>query len=258
MPVIYEPKGKAREYSPLACNLYLACTHNCRYCYAPKALGKKPEEYFQPPYPRKDVLKKLEDELKGLEFDRQIMLSFIGDIYCDTADRGETARGALELFLEYKAPVAILTKGGSRCLKDIDLFQKFGDKIQIGATLTFWSDEKSLVWERGGARPEDRLEALKTLKESNIRTFASFEPVIEPKESLMAMKKSLDADCVDFYKIGKLNNYYDLDKNVDWPLFLKKSLELIRPFGKKIYIKHDLRLAAAGVELLPGEDDPGF
>ena len=27
MPVIYEPSGKAREYSPLACNLYLSCTH---------------------------------------------------------------------------------------------------------------------------------------------------------------------------------------------------------------------------------------
>ena len=34
MNVIYEPKGRAREYSELACNLYRGCTHGCRYCYA--------------------------------------------------------------------------------------------------------------------------------------------------------------------------------------------------------------------------------
>ena len=31
MPVIYEPKGKAREYSPYACNLYIGCSHRCQY-----------------------------------------------------------------------------------------------------------------------------------------------------------------------------------------------------------------------------------
>ena len=28
MNVIYEPKGRAREYAPLACNLYMGCTRN--------------------------------------------------------------------------------------------------------------------------------------------------------------------------------------------------------------------------------------
>ena len=35
MSIIYQPKGKAREYSPLAANLYLGCNHGCKYCYAP-------------------------------------------------------------------------------------------------------------------------------------------------------------------------------------------------------------------------------
>ena len=35
MNAIYEPKGAAREYAELACNLYTGCNHGCLYCYAP-------------------------------------------------------------------------------------------------------------------------------------------------------------------------------------------------------------------------------
>ena len=37
MPIIYEPRGKAAEYSPLAANLYAGCGHGWLYCYAPAA-----------------------------------------------------------------------------------------------------------------------------------------------------------------------------------------------------------------------------
>lgn len=30
---VYQPNGKAREYSPWACNLYNGCPHNCKYCF---------------------------------------------------------------------------------------------------------------------------------------------------------------------------------------------------------------------------------
>ena len=29
--IIYEPKGRAREYAPLACNLAVGCVHRCVY-----------------------------------------------------------------------------------------------------------------------------------------------------------------------------------------------------------------------------------
>ena len=254
--VIYEPRGAAREYSPLACNLYLSCTHRCKYCYAPSAIQRRADDYFlDKPTPRCDILKKLESDLKKQVFDKQILLSFIGDVYCEAADDNAVTRGALELFLAYDAPVAILTKGGERCLKDLDLFQKFGTKIKVGATLTFLDADKSDEWEAGAASPIERLQTLKTLKEHDVKTFASFEPVLEPEESLAILEASLMIGCVDMYKIGKLNNYKGLDKQYDWEDFLVRALALVRPYGKELYIKKALRDAAPDVGLLPEEVD---
>ncbi|MBC8569857.1 radical SAM protein [Zongyangia hominis] len=255
MPVIYEPKGRANEYSPYACNLYLGCTHGCKYCYAPHALQRTAENYFYSPSPRKNVLKILEKDLQKKAYDLQILLSFIGDVYCETTDNNQTTRNALILLNSYHTPVAVLSKGGNRMLKDIDVFQSFGKRICVGSTLTFFDDEKSLAWEPGAASPDERIQTLKVLHESGIRTFASFEPVIEPSESLRLIEKTLQDDSVDHYKIGKLNNYRGLDKGIDWQEFLKNVLALLRPAKKQIYIKECLRALAPDVPLFESETD---
>lgn len=158
--------------------------------------------------------------------------------------------------MEHRVPVAILTKGGERCLKDMDIFKKFGDHIQIGTTLTFDNDSDSLEWESGAALPKERLEVLKTLHDAGIRTFASFEPVIKPEQSLALMEAGLDY--IDTYKVGKLNNYKGLDKEIDWTDFLVKSLDILRTAKKSVYIKQDLRKVAPMVFLREDETNPDF
>ncbi len=96
MPVIYEPRGKAREYSDLAVNLFTGCSHACRYCYCPAILRKTVDACAFDPQPRKGILRDLQRDAKKLRGDpREILLSFISDPYhSDEAARLRPAKGS--------------------------------------------------------------------------------------------------------------------------------------------------------------------
>ena len=150
---------------------------------------KKESEYFGRPEPRKDILKLLEKDLQKNKYTEQVLLSFVGDCYCDSVDNGETVREVLKMLNYYKVPVAVLSKGGKKMLRDLDIFKQFGDRITVGTTLTFLDEKKSKEWEPFAGTPSERLKTLKTLHDNGIKTFASFEPTIEPEESLKLIKK---------------------------------------------------------------------
>lgn len=255
MSVIYEPSGKAREYSPLALNLYLSCTHHCLYCYVPSVIQKPREEYFKIADPRTGLAKKLRNELARHAPREQVFLSFVGDPYSGSTDDNRVTRDCLEALYEYNVPVAILTKSGSRCLMDLDLFKAFGSRIQVGASLTFHTLAKSRKWEDGAADPANRLATLERLHGEGIKTWASMEPVIEAEESLGLIRESLMGDYIDHYKVGKINNYQGLDKKVDWTFFLGQTVSLLRTARKTFYIKEELRHSAPSIALTPVECD---
>jgi DNA repair photolyase len=221
-------------------------------------LQRSEDNYFGIPSPRKNVLKGIEKDLEAKRFEEQILLSFIGDVYGDSVDNSQTTREALLLLNNYEAPVAILTKGISKSLRDLDVFKAYGKRIAVGSTLTFFNSEKSREWEPNADLPAARLEALKALHDNGIKTFASFEPCLDPLESLKLIEKTLKDNSVDHYKIGKVNNYKGLDKSINWTSYLKTALELLRGANKQIYVKSGLRAAAYGIEYLPNETNPDF
>lgn len=231
MSLIYEPKGKAREYSPLALNVYSGgCDHACRYCYCSGimrgAWGATP---------RARNLAGLSKEAAGAS--RQILLSFIGDPYCAAEKTHRKTREALAVLRSAGCSVAILTKGGRRCLDDLPLFSAWpGGRIKVGATLTFNSSALSRKWEPGAADPGDRVGALAELHQAGVKTWASIEPVIVASESLAIIEASLPH--VDGYKVGKLNHQTN---NTDWAAFGKAAVDMIRASGKALYVKHDLQ-----------------
>lgn len=255
MSKIYQPAGRAREYSPLALNIFSGCTHHCAYCYVPRMLNRFNSNYKHDDcHPQVDfkALEKSAQQLQGC--DKQILLSFTGDPYCGVSP--ETTRRVLEILNFYGHKVAILTKGGSRCLADNDIFRQFGDRIKIGATLTFANDNDSKEWEPGAAMPSERIDTLRLLAENGIKTWVSFEPVIIPEQSLRMLEKV--ADFVDHVKIGKLNNYKGLDSKIDWSSFIFEAVRICREKHLKFYIKKDLQIWNRGVYLSGDEINEDF
>ena len=241
MSGIYEPKGKAREYSPLALNYYSGCSHGCLYCYVKPMMGR-----FRTDYNHNHVSIEQEKKLKEIEksaklysgTNKQVLLSFTSDVYNEYDTETKFTREVLEVLLKNRIPVSILTKGGARCLRDIDIFKKYKDRIKVGATLTFDNDKDSISWEPGGALPKERIETLKALHGEGIKTWVSFEPVISTEQTIALAKKTLRF--VDYYKIGKLNNYKGLDKGIDWSSFLSTMVGIMEDNNKEYYIKKDL------------------
>ncbi len=242
MPGIYEPKGAAREYSPLAMNYIKGCDHGCVYCYVPIMLKK-----FDSGYIHSNVYIKEEAALmkeiaaacrKHKNSPKQVFLSFLTDPYSHFNNETNLTRRVLQMLLEHNIPVSILSKGGMNILQDLDIIKKFGPNIQVGGSLTFVDPQLAAKWEKNSSSPSDRFNALKKLKAHGVRTWASMEPVIYPEQSLEIMQ--ITHQYVDAYKIGKLNHFPKHEKNFDWTDFLNKAVAIMRKYDKPFYIKKDL------------------
>jgi DNA repair photolyase len=187
---------------------------------------------------------------------KQILLSFTGDPYCN-AESGET-RKVLEILNFYGHKVAILTKQPMKALKDIVIFKKFGDRFKIGSTITFDNDTDSEKWEKGASSPDDRINGLEIFAKEGIKTWASFEPVIIPEQSLNQLKKVVNF--IDHVKIGKINNYKGIDKQIDWAKFIFDSVRILREsnMNGRFYIKKDLLIHNTGVYLSGNETNEDY
>jgi DNA repair photolyase len=244
MNVIYEPRGAAREYSPLAVNLYSGCSHGCTYCYVPGCL-RRTREQFAKVSPREGVLKALEKDARGMRGDeRPILLSFTSDPYQELERNARLTRKALEIMLGQELRVRLLTKNPAMAL-ELDASLIKDGKVEFGTTILFVDDAKRAVWEPGAPTIESRMEALEAAREMGLKTWVSLEPVIDPAEALCVIDRL--ANCVDVWKVGRWN--HDARANAtDWASFTRSALELLTRIGARYYIKDELwRSAGAAI-----------
>lgn len=236
MQVIYEPRGRAREYSPLAVNLYTGCVHGCAYCFGPDIPPRKtPAEFQFNVQPRKNILEKLEKDCKKIEGDpRQILLCFTCDPYQPTDQVSGVTRDALLILEKYHMNVSILTKGGMRAFRNFDILLR--NDWEFGTTITTGDVNSAWAWEPNAAHIHDRVRAMRLAKEMGIKTWVSIEPVINPKEALEVIEDIINA--VDHWKIGKINHMPEIEREIDWGKFLQDTEKILE--GKSYYIKKDL------------------
>ena len=241
MNVIYEPKGRAREYSELACNLYMGCTHGCRYCFAPACMHKSPEQWHTIVSLRKDVIKLFErdaEKLHAMRDERPILFSFLSDPYQPIENEVQLTRQALDIARHYCLKTKILTKGCAELIRrDFKLMKCSG--TQLGITVCFVNDDTRRQWEPMASSVEDRFTILQEAHEMGIHTWVSLEPVIVPDEALAVIQRV--SPYVDLWKVGKLNHMKDVERQVNWIDFREKVEAILKRKNAKYYIKEDLR-----------------
>lgn len=217
MDVIYEPRGKAREYSELALNLMNGCLHGCKYCYCPNIRRMSLNEWSANPTPRKDVLKHLERQAKKMQnCDKEVLFSFMHDPY-QNEEAAELTRSAL-LILEKAGfkKVQVLTKAGVNAVVDFPILERNGWKF--GSTICFMSESMREEWEPGAPSIQSRIDAIKKAHDLGVYTWVSIEPVFDPEEALSVIREL--KPIVSFFKIGKLNHFKEIESKIDWKQFL--------------------------------------
>lgn len=246
LKAIYETRGRAREYSELACNLYRGCGHGCIYCYAPAATHQPVDEFRNEPRARK-ILEDLWHDAKELYVagdKRPVLLCFTCDPYQPLDVEVGLTREAIRILHGSEIPVTLLTKGGYRAFRDFDLLRP-GD--WFGVTLTCVEEETSRVWEPKAAPPAERIEVLRRAKGWGMQTWVSCEPVLAPDWTFELIGRA--APFTDLFRVGKANHMPLLEATIDWKQFGLQVEVLLKALGAKYVLKNDLRRAMAEVEV---------
>jgi len=166
-------------------NPYTGCRYGCTYCYASfmgrfikdktsQDWGEYVFAKVNAPKLLKKELRKLKNKGKGLE----IFFSSVTDPYQGVEAKYKLTRQCLEILADwgYEGYVSILTKS-NLVLRDIDVLKKL-KHVVVGPTVTSTDDAVSRYFEKYAPKASDRLEALKTLNENGIRTYAFIGPLL--------------------------------------------------------------------------------
>ena len=232
---IYEPRTRAKEYSDLAINIYNGCSHMCWYCYSKKMHERwHPNEDFADVRPREGIIEATKRQLSGGKYkNKKIMLCFMCDPYPALIDTTPT-REVIKAIKEAGAHVQILTKSGDGARRDFDLLDS---EDSFGITLTGFREPLA-------ALPSERIMTLADVAKLGVKTWVSFEPVIEPLVVLLDIELIPDFVNRDtLLKIGKLNHFKN---NTDWKKFGLEAERICKEKGWNYYIKEDLRAEMDG------------
>lgn len=243
---IYNPSGKAGEYSYWACNFFNGCSNGCTYCYLKKGVLKSTLGGDKP------TLKKcFKNEGHALEVFEKELLQNIDEIrehglfFTFTSDPllkecAFLTHEAMFLCFEHKVPVKILTKMNFSSLFYVieGITPEEYKYLAVGFTLT-GHDEL----EPNASSNAERIEAMKEIHGHGIKTFASIEPIIDFASSKEMIQKT--THYCDLYKIGlESGKKYDKEET---KLFMLGCLNSCIPNANKIYFKDSI-LKASGIE----------
>jgi DNA repair photolyase len=165
-------------------NPYRGCEHGCAYCYARpthETLGMNAGIDFETRVLVKhDAIALLRKELNNPRWRPEpIMMSGVTDCYQPAERQFKLTRGILEVLLEARQPVCLITKN-SLILRDLDLLSQLAEKRLVAAAIsvTTLDAELARTLEPRTATPAARLRAVRELSSAGVPVRAMLAPII--------------------------------------------------------------------------------
>jgi len=165
-------------------NPYRGCEHGCSYCYARPTheyLGYSAGLDFE----TQILVKRRAPELLREHFrkrswqPRMVALSGVTDPYQPVERRLELTRRCLEVFLEFRNPVQLITKN-HLITRDLDLLAELArlQLVRVHLSMTTLDPELSRLMEPRASIPARRLLAIEKLARAGIPTTVMASPMI--------------------------------------------------------------------------------
>jgi DNA repair photolyase len=193
-------------------NPYTGCLHSCIYCYArfmkrftghDEAWGR----FIDVKINAADTVPRNGEKYK----DKSIFMSSVTDPYLELEKKYELTRRILERIAGLEPDLSIQTKS-ALITRDIDLLKGF-KKCSAGLTITTLDDAVRAEIEPHASPVEDRLSALKELKQNGLSTYVFIGPILP---FITGWKEIIERtkDFTDFYCFENLNMYGTIKKGV--------------------------------------------
>lgn len=181
--IVNKVKGNSLPFL-YSMNPYQGCEHGCAYCYA-----RPTHQYWGysagVDFERIILVKKNAPELLEQFFRKRgykpsvISLSGNTDCYQPLERKLEITRKLLQVCLEYRHPVSIITKN-ALVLRDLDLLKSLAEKnlVNVSISITTVNEELRRVLEPRTSSVKTKLKALQTLSAAGIPTHVMVAPII--------------------------------------------------------------------------------
>ncbi|MDB6026417.1 MAG: Radical domain protein [Verrucomicrobiales bacterium] len=165
-------------------NPYRGCEHGCIYCFARPThefLGWSSGLDFE----TKILVKEnapalLRKDLSAKKWKPQtVIMSGVTDCYQPLEKKLRITRGCLEVFAEFRNPVAIITKN-HLVTRDIDLLQRLAEHnaVRVNVSVTTLDSKLAAVMEPRTSMPEARIDAIRQLSRAGIPVNVMVAPIV--------------------------------------------------------------------------------
>ena len=159
-------------------NIYRGCQHGCIYCDSRNGCYRM-DHPFEDIEVKENAILLLEQALKSKRKPCMIGTGAMSDPYMPLEEQLNMTRQALEIVEKYGFGITFLTKS-HRFLRDLPLLQRINSKTKavVQMTLTTWDPQLCRILEPNVASTQERVAALRVLRDAGIPTVVWLCPII--------------------------------------------------------------------------------